>query len=148
MFEELESKENPGFIDDQSLLMLKLNELSEYSYNTKTIPIFPGASFNNNSNNSCQRQGRFNNLCVLNSNLPYAISNFLLGQEKEVSSVLKLTALQLSLLVPRIKIFKIIYNTNLQKELQIELPFENVTVKEDLEKIFTNSERQRISVLE
>lgn len=132
------NKENSIRIDDQSILLFKIQELSEHSKEIRTIPIF--TSNVENRNKICKRQGRFNNLCVVDYKDPYAIPNLLLGKDKESSSMLRLTTMQLSLLVPRIRIFKLIYNSNLEKELQIELPFDEVANRDDLDKIFLNSQ--------
>ena len=97
--------------------------------------------FQKNKENNVGRERRFNNLCVLDHQQPYLIPNRLLNQENNNSYFLKLSTLQLSLLVPRIRIYKVVYNSDLKKEIEVELPFDDVANKNDLENILKNSSR-------
>lgn len=122
-----ETRENPKKVDDQSILMFHLAELSNASKEIRTTP------------ERVDKKGRFLNLLVLDNNSPYLLPNFLLGPEEERSSFLRLTNLQLSLLTPRIRLFKVVYNASLEKETEGEIPFDDVASKNDLDKIFSTS---------
>ena len=110
--------------------------LSELSQESKTQR---GLSLPKEQRQKCGREGRFNNLCVLDHQQPYLIPNRLLNQENNNGYFLKLSTLQLSLLVPRIRIYKVVYNSDLKKEIEVELPFDDVANKNDLENILKNS---------
>ena len=150
-------KETPNKISDQAILMVHLEQLSKQSYGIyneetgeasgQTIPIFevprnpPRDYVTEIAKSPLDNIGlrRFNNLCVLDSEQPYALPNYLLSQDKQdSSSTLKLTTLQLSLLLPRIRIFKTIFDLKLTEELHIELPFDDVANKDDIERIFSD----------
>lgn len=122
-----ENRENPKKIEDQSILMFHLAELSKASKQIRGLP------------ERVEKKGRFHNLLVLDSNTPYLLPNFLLGPENEKSAFFRLTNLQLSLLTPRIRLYKIVYNASSEKEIEIEIPFDDVANKNDLDRIFLNS---------
>lgn len=134
-------KEIPEKIGDQAILMLKLREMAQLSRQADTVPIFraaPGNTVNNSIKNDSKdnKTRRFNNLCILDYEYPYAVPNIILSHDEESSAILKLSTLQLSLLVPRIRIFKTVFDLNLEEELNIELPFDDVANKADIERIF------------
>jgi len=135
----LEDKEVPDRISDQHILMLKLKEIAQLSAVADIAPIFRAPS-GNQANESAKtlRNRRFNNLYVLDYDKPYGIPNLLLNNEKEIGTMLKLTTLQLSLLLPRIRIYKIMFDRSTNTEVKIELPFDDVASSEDIERIFAN----------
>ncbi len=138
--EEAEApKEIPDRISDQHLLMLNLREIAQRSRSTPTAPIFiaPSGNEQNDKNPDAKKVRRFNHLCVLDYKNSYGVSNVLLNHEDEDGTMLRLTTLQMSLLVPRIRIFKVIYNRKTKTELQAELPFDDGASKVDLQSIFT-----------
>src|SRR3990167_5411694 len=137
-----DKKEAADKISDQHILMLKLKDITARSKRSHISPIFPNRTIPGEAIGRIPGEDikkRFINLCVLDHDKPYAIPNLIMTNEKENGTMLKLTTLQLSLLVPRIRIFKIIYNRDSNKEIKIELPFDDVAAKDDLERIFTNT---------
>jgi len=150
---ETKDKEVPEKLSDQALLMLKLREMAQISRQADTSPIFraPTAHFNEqgkivddskrvHASNFFlnDKKRRFNNLCVLDYEYPYAVPNILLSHDEDNSPMLKLSTLQLSLLMPRIRIFKTVFDLNLHEELHIELPFDDVANKDDIERMYTD----------
>lgn len=150
-------KEVPEKISDQAILMLKLREMAQISRQADTVPIFRDAAIGHGgtgvneaiengfenflteqSEISSKKDRRFNNLCVVDYEFPYAVPNVLLSHDEESSSMLKLTTLQLSLLVPRLRIFKTVFDLNLKEELHVELPFDDVANKLDIERIYSS----------
>lgn len=129
-------KEVPEKISDQAILMLKLREMAQLSRQADTVPIFRAPAGNATNEGIKNKTRRFNNLCILDYEYPYAIPNIILSHDQESSAMLKLTTLQLSMLIPRIRIFKTVFDLNLEEELNIELPFDDVANKSDIEKIF------------
>ena len=97
-------KETPNKISDQAILMVHLEQLSKQSYGIyneetgeasgQTIPIFevprnpPRDYVTEIAKSPLDNIGlrRFNNLCVLDSEQPYALPNYLLSQDKQDSS--------------------------------------------------------------
>ena len=131
-----DEKEVADKISDQHILMLKLREIAQLSVMADTAPIFRSLDTVENSREPKPR--RFNNLCILDYTEPFAVPNLLMNEENENGTMLRLSTLQLSLLVPRIRIYKIIYSAKIKQEIRIELPFDDVASRQDIERIFTS----------